>query len=395
MKVLMPRKNRKRVGADGRAARKPKVALVYDLIYPYVKGGGERRFYEFGIRLVASGYEVHWYGMKYWEGPNTIEHNGIILHGLCKVRPIYTKSGRRSISQALIFGLSSFKLLFVDFDVIDCCGFPYFSLFPAKLAAIIKRKPLFATWHEVWGKKYWREYLGPAGIIGFRVEQLAAKLPNHIIATSQHTADLLQKELGINSSTVVVNGVDMDAIAALKPAKRHTDVIYVGRLMDFKNIHLIIEALAGQKSNGTILSCTIIGKGPAKAKLQRLATKLGVADQITWLGILEKSDDVYAHMKAAKVLVLPSKREGFGMVVIEANASATPVLTANFAGNAAKDLIQDGMNGYVFEPTRDGLSAALEKTLKELKKLERSTPNFVKAYDWGNLSHKLIEVYGV
>ena len=372
--------------------KKLKIALVYDAIYPYIKGGGERRFYEFGVRLAASGYEVHWYGMKLWDGPNTIEHNGIILHGLCKARPLYTKSGRRSISQALIFGLSSFKLVFADFDTIDCCGFPYFSLFPAKLAALIRRKPLFATWHEVWGKKYWREYLGAGGIFGFWVERVAAKLPNQIIATSQHTADLLQTELKVKQSTIIVNGVDMDAIASLQPAKSGTDLIYVGRLMDYKNIHLIIESLTLLKQQGTLLSCAIIGTGPARAKLQRLAAKLGVARQITWLDALE-SDEVYAHMKAAKVLVLPSKREGFGVVAIEANATGTPVLTADYAGNAAKDLIRDGVNGYVFQPTVESLSTTIEKVLKELKKLERSALHFAKAYDWDNLSHDLAGIY--
>ncbi len=371
---------------------KSKVALVYDVIYPYVKGGGERRFYEFGTRLAASGYEVHWYGMKYWDGPRTIEHDGMILHGLCKARPLYTKSGRRSISQALIFGLSCFKLLFVDFDVIDCCGFPYFSLFPAKLAALIKRKPLFATWHEVWGKAYWREYLGRAGIIGFWIEKLAAKLPNHIIAASQHTADLLQKQLGVRSSSIVLNGVNVESIASLKPAKTHSDIIYVGRLMDFKNIHLIIESLAALKEKGSILKCVVIGKGPAKTKLQRLASQLGVTNQIKWLGTLE-SYDVYAHMKAAKVLVLPSKREGFGLVAIEANASGTPVLTADYTGNATKDLIEDGVNGYVFQPTAESLTSTLEKAFKQGKKLERSTLDFVKSYDWDNLSHDLAGVY--
>jgi glycosyltransferase involved in cell wall biosynthesis len=375
--------------------KKLKIALVYDAVYPYIKGGGERRFYEFGSRLAAQGHEVHWYCMKFWDGPKVIDHNGMTLHGICKSRPLYTKSGRRSVIQALLFGIASFKLLFADFDIVDCCGFPYFSLFSCKLATVIKRKPLFATWHEVWGKKYWREYLGLAGIIGFRVELLAARLPNHIIATSKHTSIRLQKELGIKRSTIIVNGVAMAKIAALEPAEREADIIYVGRLMDYKNIHLIIESLAALKHNGTVLSCTIIGKGPAKLKLQKLAKKLDVADQINWLGFLDRSDDVYAHMKASKLLVLPSKREGFGVVAIEANASGTPVLTANFAGNAAKDLIHDGINGYVFEPTSQGLTDSLQKALRELKGLERSTLNYVKAYNWDNLSYELAGVYAL
>jgi glycosyltransferase involved in cell wall biosynthesis len=375
--------------------KKLKIALVYDAIYPHIKGGGERRFYEFGTRLAASGYEVHWYGMKLWDGPKTIEQDGIILHGICKARPLYTKSGRRSITQALLFGLSSFKLLFADFDIIDCCGFPYFSLFPAKLAAIIKRKPLFATWHEVWGKKYWREYLGSAGIIGFWVEKIAAKLPNHIIASSQHTADLLKEQLGITNSVVLSNGVDLRTIASLKPAQYEADIIYVGRLMDFKNIHLIIETMGSLKQQGKILRCFIIGNGPAKAKLKHLAKQLEVESQIQWLGFFAKSNDVYAHMKASKVLVLPSMREGFGVVAIEANASGIPVLTADYSGNAAKDLIKNGVNGYIFQPTTEGLSAALDKVLTQGKKFERSTLKFVEAYDWNSLSHELAGIYSI
>jgi glycosyltransferase involved in cell wall biosynthesis len=163
--------------------------------------------------------------------------------------------------------------------------------------------------------------------------------------------------------------------------------------MDFKNIHLIIESLAKLKQQGTILSCSIIGRGPARPKLQRLAKRLEVDSQIEWLGSLDRSADVYAYMKSSKVFVLPSKREGFGIVAIEANASGMPVLTADYAGNAAKELIQDGVNGYVFEPTSDGLTATLQKTFKDLKSLERSTLDYAKAYDWDNLSHDLAGIY--
>src|SRR5690348_18451910 len=102
----------------------PKIAFVYDAIYPYVKGGGERRYYELAKRLAAKGYDVHLYGMKFWEGPNVMREGGLTLHGLCHARPLYTKSGRRSITQAVWFGLASLKLLGARFDVIDCCGFP-------------------------------------------------------------------------------------------------------------------------------------------------------------------------------------------------------------------------------------------------------------------------------
>jgi hypothetical protein len=53
------------------------------------------------------------------------------------------------------------------------------------------------------------------------------------------------------------------------------------------------------------------------------------------------------------------------------------------------------VNGYVFEPTTEDLTASLQKALKQLKSLERSTLNFVKTYDWDNLSHDLAGIYAV
>jgi hypothetical protein len=57
--------------------KKMKITLVYDAIYPYIKGGGEKRFYEIGKRLAKKGHQVHLYGMKFWEGDKVIKKQGI------------------------------------------------------------------------------------------------------------------------------------------------------------------------------------------------------------------------------------------------------------------------------------------------------------------------------
>ncbi len=72
---------------------KPKLALVYDAIYPYIKGGGEKRFYEIGKRL-SKDYEVHFYGMKLWKGDDVIQKDGIYYHGICKNIPLYTDENK-------------------------------------------------------------------------------------------------------------------------------------------------------------------------------------------------------------------------------------------------------------------------------------------------------------
>jgi glycosyltransferase involved in cell wall biosynthesis len=374
---------------------KPKIAFVYDAVYPYINGGGERRFYELGTRLSKMGYEVHWYGMKLWDGPKVIDNDGITMHGICRARPLYTKSGRRSISQALIFGLSSFKLLFADFDVIDCCGFPYFSLFPTKLAATIKRKPLYSTWHEVWGKEYWDEYLGKFSFVGFWIEKLASKMPDTIIANSKHTERLFKDKLGEKDIKVVTNGIDFEHISKIKPNRKSSDLIYVGRLVAYKQANLLVESLASLKKDKIKLKATIIGKGPEKKKLVALAKKLGVSNQVRWLHSLE-IDEVYGHMKASKLFILPSRREGFGIVAIEAMANGTPVIINNVQSNAARDLVVKGVNGFRFSSnTNDNLTALIKGTVYMSKEMEKNCVSYSKKFDWITITKGLARIYSL
>jgi glycosyltransferase involved in cell wall biosynthesis len=77
-----------------------------------------------------------------------------------------------------------------------------------------KRKTSYSTWHEVWGKEYWKEYLGWKGIFGYWIEKLASKMPNKIIAVSDDTKYKLINQLKVNPNKIVVipNGIDIKAI---------------------------------------------------------------------------------------------------------------------------------------------------------------------------------------
>ena len=72
-----------------------KIAFVTDVIYPYIKGGAEKRIHEFSYRL-KEGNEVHVYGIKWRDGPSVLKKDGITYHGVCRPRRLY-KNGRRSI----------------------------------------------------------------------------------------------------------------------------------------------------------------------------------------------------------------------------------------------------------------------------------------------------------
>jgi len=87
-----------------------KIAFIYDAVYPWVKGGAEKRVYELAKRLALRGHEVHWYSIGWWwteQGQKDITMDGIHLHGVSKPIKLYSDS-RRSMKEAIIFMIKLF-----------------------------------------------------------------------------------------------------------------------------------------------------------------------------------------------------------------------------------------------------------------------------------------------
>src|ERR1019366_10517156 len=203
--------------------QRPVLALVYEAIYPYSHGGRELRYQELLPRL-AERAEVHVYTMHWWDGPRVYRDGAITYHAISKVLPMYTKN-RRSIRQALHFGLASLYLLRCHFDVLEADQFPFFHLFILRVVAMLKRKPMTVSWHEFWGRSYWCEYLGWAGWGASIVEWLALRLPDHIITSSPETTERLRRTLGERAQiTTVPPGIDFRTICSTSPAAVHSDI---------------------------------------------------------------------------------------------------------------------------------------------------------------------------
>lgn len=373
--------------------RPQKIALVYDAIFPFYKGGAEKRFYEIGRRFAKNGYDVHLYGMKSWKGADTIKHEGMTIHGICKNYPLYTKSGRRSISQAVLFGIASLSLWREPFDVIDCCGFPYFSLFPMRLIAWLRRKKLYSTWHEAWGLDYWKQYLGIMGIMGYLIERVSVLLPDTMISVSENTANAISLKLNRKHAVITIpNGLDIKRINSLQAASEKSDVIFVGRLLSHKNVDILIRAVHILAKDYPEISLTIIGDGPERKTLEELAIKLNLSKNVRFLGFIENEDETYGYMLSSKILVLPSTREGFGIVILEANACGLPVITIDHPQNAARDLVSEGANGMICRLDESTLAKTIEHLLQFRK--ERSFyMSCINLYDWDAVMLNLEKAY--
>ncbi|MFN3805270.1 MAG: glycosyltransferase family 4 protein [Pyrobaculum sp.] len=353
-----------------------KIAYIYDAVYPWVKGGGEKRVYELARRLAARGHEVHWFGLKWWDGPRHIEWNGVHLHGVGTWDTLYVK-GRRSVGEAIYFAIKTLLKLGGKFDVVDSQQFPYLHNFAAKL----RRLDFIITWHEVWGR-YWLRYLGRPGLFGMLAERLATRLTRRHVAVSKRTARELEK-MGVYAR-MIPNGVDVEKIEKIKPSPEESDVIYVGRLVREKRVDLLLKAARLLKKWIPDLRVVVIGDGPERPRLEKLARGLDVK----FTGFLQY-EEVIARMKSSKVFVLPSEREGFGIAVLEANAAGLPAVVVRHEMNAAVDLIEEGKNGYVAEPNEADLA---EKIHRAMGHMRQTSVEYAKMYHWDKITDA-VEAY--
>ena len=381
-----------------------KIAFVYDAVYPWVKGGAERRIYELGKRLSTKGHEVHIFGIKWWAGEDTIEYEGMTLHGVCKAMELYI-NGKRSISEALIFSVKLFSHLKREkMDLIDVSVFPYFPCFTTTIISILKKTPSVFTWHEVWGD-YWYEYFGKIGFFGKVIEKSVSKISVKNIAVSDWTKKRLETlQVPEEKISVIPNGIDLEMINGIESEggityagldRKIYDVIFVGRLIKEKNVDALVKAVVLLKVDFPDIRCCIVGEGPEKADLMELVKELKVCGNFEFVGFQEYSA-LIGKVKASKVLVLPSSREGFGMIVIEAFACGVPVVTVEERYNAAQELVDDGIDGFVVKLDADEIKVGIKKIIQEdidyKKTVERAFCE-AKKYDWNEIVTKILTTY--
>lgn len=366
-----------------------RLAVVYDVAYPFVNGGGQKRLFEVATRLVAHGWEVTWFCFQTWEGGAIRREHGIEYYGLPGFSSLYTQSGRRSIKEALAFGFACFKARreIRARDIIWCGVFPYFHL----VALLPPNGPhTVIDWWEAWGS-LWFRYLGAAGLVGRIMESLVIKLYARIgllVVPSQSTRDNIIR-LGARPQGVIVIplGVDLQEVARVPPSSETTDLVYVGRLKDHKNVDHILCALRLLRDRGDLkLRLAIVGDGPERPRLELLTSELDLGDQVQFLGALS-NDAMFATLKAARLSMHPSTKEGGGSIaLIEANACGTPMMIYRHPAGIDPSLITTGVNGWIVEEVGpEHVAARLHEVVGSgaLDRLDRTAcARVVADFDW-------------
>ena len=374
-----------------------KIAFVYDALYPYLNGGAEKRYHELATRLRAR-HEIHYLSWRFWDGEPDPALDGITLHGVGEPGRFYGEDGKRTVTEAAAFAARLVPTLLRErFDVIDCSATPYLPLSAAWLASRLTRTPLIATWHEFWGE-YWESYLAHRPVVARlarRIEAGCAAMGDARVAVSPFTARRLRQAGGRASVRVVGNGVSLARIESTPPSEDRCDVIFVGRLIEDKQVDLLVRAVAQLGDVAPSLSCRIVGDGPQRSSLEALARSLGVADRVQFSGSVT-GDEVIGLMKSAKVLAFPSRREGFGITVIEGQACGLVPVVVESEHSAAATLVHDGVDGLVCAESVESLAEAVGNVLADQDRrsaMQTRAREAAAAWDWDTIALQMEAVY--
>jgi len=228
--------------------------------------------------------------------------------------------------------------------------------FVGRLAAKLARVP--AVVHQPHGHIFYGYYGGRRTALFIALERAAARWTDRIVTlTERGTDEHLAQKIGRPDQYVSVpSGVPTAAIGAraatrsaararLGIAREAFVIAGLGRFVPVKGFDILVAALPRVVAAVPETRVLLIGDGPERAMLERLAAELGVADRVHITGA---STDVWSYLPAADVMAAPSRNEGMGRAIVEALALRIPVVGTAVGGIPA--VIADGECGRVVAP---------------------------------------------
>jgi len=223
-------------------------------------------------------------------------------------------------------------------------------------------------------RKLWKNIISPQ--LSF-IEERAMRACDKIVVFSKINRRHITDYYHISSKKfrVIPPGVDLERFNVRKKDEEILKelevpgmgrvVLTVTRLVPRKNVHMLIEALSEIDRRDVYL--VVVGDGPQRTRLEKLARNLGVAGRVRFVGFRE---DVERFCSIADVFVLPSMYEPFGHVFLEAMASGVPCigLKADYPKvvTACDEIIDDGRTGYTVEPSAEDLKVKIERIISDM-----------------------------
>lgn len=343
-------------------------------------GGGSVRTHEINKRIAALGHSVTVLTTRY---PGCTER---IKDGVTYI-PLGFGQGKTRLGRLLGYCLRSPWESWKRRKSVDLVVEDFFAPFSTMAAPLWSRKPTIGMVQWLHAREKFREYKLPFHWI----ERAGVRCHQRLIAVSQGTCDQLRRLNPSATIDVIGNGIDVRAMdVPLQPGK---DIVCIGRI-EFvgKGIDLLLEAwsTASSRVDGTLI---IAGTGPDDQKVRDAITASDQGGRVRMVGWIS-GPEKFELLAAARLVVVPSRAETFGLVALEALASGTPVIAFDIP--CLKEVVPDGCGWLVPAFDTDRLADEMAKRYADRKSLDAAGAagrKFASSYNWDVLAFAQLDAY--
>ena len=350
-----------------------RIAQVCPRYYPYI-GGVETHVRQVSERLAKKGFEMEVLAtVQSKKLPAKEVINGVVVKRFNSWAP----------REAYYISNELRKYLDENSGNYDIVHAHNYHALPALYAALAKSKNrlLFTPHYHGSGHTFFRSLLHiPYRHLGKTIFNKADK----VICVSHYERNLVLEDFDLAEEKVVVvpNGVDLEEFKGLKKnVKNRRNLLSVGRLEKYKGLQHLIRVLPRLNDDVTL---DIVGKGPYKENLIRLARRLGVYDRVKFFQDLPRTELLQKYADA-DVFLLLSEHEAYGLCVAEALCAGAPCIVAN--ASALREWVDDEACFGIDCPINlDKLVCLINNVIgKGVKKL--------KVLDWNEVTMEIISLY--
>lgn len=258
------------------------------------------------------------------------------------------------------------------------------------------KRPVLAILMHLFRGSVFRETLPPMAAYVWLTETmipLAYRNCRFAVLSESSKKDTVRVGIDPARITVIPPGTDFDRFQPDPSVPREPVVLHVGRLKKYKSTDHLLRAARLLNDRGVKFTVVIVGDGDDKPRLEALAAKLGLGGVLRFTGFIPEEEKVRWYRRAA-VLVENSVKEGWGLIVMEANGCGTPSIVARSPGLV--DSSKDGVNGLMYDyGDVPALAERVERLLKDeplRQKLGQQAVEWARQWTWDAAADQMEKV---
>ncbi|WP_068397016.1 glycosyltransferase family 4 protein [Kribbia dieselivorans] len=374
-----------------------RISLISSSFHPY-PGGVEEHTRHVARELVARGHEVVVWTVDRGEHLGVRTVDGIIVRYLPTPLPARQAGALAraalTVPSALVKWLAAYRDDRPEILNVQCFG-------PngvyAQAVAALTRTPLVISAH---GETFMDDHsLFDESALARTALRRGLRRADVVTGASELVLDDLRARFGLTGGDVVANGVDLNEPERLRGGgdrvdKEPTTIVAVGRVERVKGFDLLLDAFAASGLAAEGARLVIGGDGGALADLIKKAADLGITDTVEFPGRLDRRG-VIDLMTRAGVVVVPSRREAFGIVALEAWRAGAVLVATSLGGPAT--FVRDGVDGLIVDPTDStALGSALRRAVDDgelAARLSQAGRDRVTEFTWDRVAADYEKVF--